>query len=201
MRTSVALCDKPRSRILWWAVNAVAVALLVALIAALVGSYLSPVQDVRFDVASVTVFVDSWRGRVRATTISGSVKEELESAGEAWVTNPRGAPQGLLTFKQLICDVPIPNITVFDIPWIGQLKQHGAGSPSEGELRLSSLKLNYIPPIGLLFIVLAAVHVARTLIRKRRVIRGHCRQCGYDLRCNISGVCPECGRAIISNSA
>src|SRR5947209_5088519 len=25
---------------------------------------------------------------------------------------------------------------------------------------------------------------------------GHCRQCGYDLTANVSGVCPECGTPI-----
>lgn len=34
-------------------------------------------------------------------------------------------------------------------------------------------------------------------IRPRRITPGHC-QCGYDLRGNVSGVCPECGTAVTS---
>ena len=29
--------------------------------------------------------------------------------------------------------------------------------------------------------------------RDRRYPPGHCRECGYDLQGNVSGVCPECG--------
>ena len=30
--------------------------------------------------------------------------------------------------------------------------------------------------------------------RDRRHPRGHCQECGYDLKGNVSGVCPECGK-------
>ena len=30
-------------------------------------------------------------------------------------------------------------------------------------------------------------------LRRRRLRRGHCEHCGYDLTGNVSGVCPECG--------
>ncbi len=30
---------------------------------------------------------------------------------------------------------------------------------------------------------------------RRRIPRGHCRRCGYDLTGNVSGKCPECGTA------
>ena len=37
----------------------------------------------------------------------------------------------------------------------------------------------------------------RALLRARRgPLPGHCRKCGYDLRGNISGKCPECGTAV-----
>ena len=29
-----------------------------------------------------------------------------------------------------------------------------------------------------------------------RVLPGHCRKCGYDLTGNVSGRCPECGKAV-----
>jgi hypothetical protein len=38
-----------------------------------------------------------------------------------------------------------------------------------------------------------AVWVAHRLRRRRRVLAGHCAVCGYDLRGNESGRCPECG--------
>ena len=44
-----------------------------------------------------------------------------------------------------------------------------------------------------------AVHVSVAAWRRRfdrRWAPGHCRQCGYDLTGNESGVCPECGRAV-----
>jgi hypothetical protein len=32
-------------------------------------------------------------------------------------------------------------------------------------------------------------------LRLSRFVRGQCERCGYDLRGNVSGVCPECGEA------
>ena len=32
--------------------------------------------------------------------------------------------------------------------------------------------------------------------RDRRIPRGHCQECGYDLTGNVSGVCPECGAEV-----
>ena len=33
--------------------------------------------------------------------------------------------------------------------------------------------------------------------RKLRFPSGHCQTCGYDLTGNVSGICPECGKAIV----
>jgi hypothetical protein len=45
-------------------------------------------------------------------------------------------------------------------------------------------------PVG----ILVAVFIERPLRERRRRGRlGLCLKCGYDLRGNISGVCPECG--------
>ena len=40
------------------------------------------------------------------------------------------------------------------------------------------------------------VAVAVLLARRRDYPSGHCRRGGYNLRGNVSGVCPECGRGI-----
>jgi hypothetical protein len=36
-------------------------------------------------------------------------------------------------------------------------------------------------------------HAGRMIRRRRRLRRGLCPRCGYDLTANPSGVCPECG--------
>jgi hypothetical protein len=41
--------------------------------------------------------------------------------------------------------------------------------------------------------VLLAVPTAFLWHRDRRPPRGHCRRCGYNLKGNLSGTCPECG--------
>ncbi len=49
-------------------------------------------------------------------------------------------------------------------------------------------------PIWILLLV-SALPTAYLFWRDRRYPRGHCQGCGYDLTGNVSGVCPECGRA------
>ena len=39
----------------------------------------------------------------------------------------------------------------------------------------------------------------REIIGVRRNARGECLDCGYDLRGNTSGICPECGQPIPSS--
>ena len=41
--------------------------------------------------------------------------------------------------------------------------------------------------------LLVAVPTACLWYRDRRIPPGHCRNCGYNLTGNVSGVCPECG--------
>jgi hypothetical protein len=31
-----------------------------------------------------------------------------------------------------------------------------------------------------------------------RRLEGYCGRCGYDLKANVSGVCPECGRSVMA---
>jgi hypothetical protein len=49
-----------------------------------------------------------------------------------------------------------------------------------------------LPPL----IILLAAATAFLWYRDRPTPRSHCRQCGYDLTGNESGVCPECGTRI-----
>ena len=48
-----------------------------------------------------------------------------------------------------------------------------------------------------LWVLLAAFGVPTLFLwwRDRRYPKGHCQDCGYDLTGNVSGICPECGKA------
>jgi hypothetical protein len=61
-------------------------------------------------------------------------------------------------------------------------------------LRGDFVRIPYWLPAGL-FAIAPTVWVARRLRRARRVRRGLCPPCGYDLRASTGGVCPEFGRA------
>ena len=44
--------------------------------------------------------------------------------------------------------------------------------------------------------VIASIPLVRWGKRTERVKAGLCPTCGYDLTANLSGVCPECGKAV-----
>lgn len=48
-------------------------------------------------------------------------------------------------------------------------------------------------PLGLPVVMLAGVSTSVIWKTRKRIPEGHCRQCGYDLTGNESGVCSECG--------
>jgi hypothetical protein len=52
-----------------------------------------------------------------------------------------------------------------------------------------------LPLISLLLLTPAVVALAGRIRRRTRHAKGLCARCGYDLRGNVSGVCPECGAA------
>lgn len=56
----------------------------------------------------------------------------------------------------------------------------------------------FVPAWAIVFasILLPAFAAARELKRWRKRKEGRCRRCGYNLTCNVSGICPECGTAI-----
>lgn len=45
-------------------------------------------------------------------------------------------------------------------------------------------------------LLLSLIPTAYLWYKDRRIPRGHCQKCGYDLTGNASGVCPECGTSI-----
>lgn len=49
-------------------------------------------------------------------------------------------------------------------------------------------------PLWLPLVLLAVPTVLLFWLGRRRIRPGHCWKCGYNLRGNISGRCPECGR-------
>ena len=57
----------------------------------------------------------------------------------------------------------------------------------------SRLQLPSTAALGVAGVVAYVVSERRDARRLRRVLRGRCESCDYDLTGNVSGVCPECG--------
>lgn len=62
------------------------------------------------------------------------------------------------------------------------------------------ISIKFWPLVTLLSLLPLWCFVASPIIRWRRRYRGGCRTCGYDLRGNTSGVCPECGTQFFDES-
>ena len=58
---------------------------------------------------------------------------------------------------------------------------------------------NYVVRFPIWFFALICVIVPGVWLFRRRQPRGHCANCGYDLRASV-GMCPECGRSIPSGA-
>lgn len=53
---------------------------------------------------------------------------------------------------------------------------------------------------GMPFWFVACLGAPGAILTRNRVRPGHCRKCRYDLRGNITGLCPECGNAVSNPS-
>jgi hypothetical protein len=128
---------------------------------------------------------DSWYGTTRHADYS--VVTGRGRAMFAWHGGPRGGvhlahesarpPSGPLT----------PDDTLGKLGFfLDTQRSHDGGS-----------RLAVVFPIGaalLLMLVLPIGWAMRVAGKRRR--EGRCRTCGYDLRGNVSGTCPECGRPV-----
>lgn len=77
--------------------------------------------------------------------------------------------------------------------WHGRLR-YGLLLPSLEHDESKNYWEGYLP-LWLPFLMFAAP-TAFLWYRDRRIPAGHCQACGYDLRGNVSGICPECGKQI-----
>jgi hypothetical protein len=67
---------------------------------------------------------------------------------------------------------------------------------SEGLLPFSPGNRMAVIPLWIPFLLFAMPTAFLWWLDRRRISPGHCRQCGYNLTGNLSGVCPECGEEI-----
>lgn len=73
-------------------------------------------------------------------------------------------------------------------------------TPANGSLLIEQ-RTRMMIPFSLLFVltaVVAGVLIVPRLFRKKS---HSCGQCGYSLIGNVSGICPECGTAIVSSNS
>jgi hypothetical protein len=73
------------------------------------------------------------------------------------------------------------------------------GAGSEYAMRRFALPIWFVAVLFALLPMRAAFLMVRSTRRRRRVAKGCCENCGYDLR-GSSDRCPECGRAFQSSS-
>ena len=69
----------------------------------------------------------------------------------------------------------------------------GAGLIGPAWVRFKGMTI-IVVPLWLL-LTTSAIPTALLWYRDRRLPKGHCQDCGYDLTGNESGICPECGQS------
>lgn len=81
------------------------------------------------------------------------------------------------------------------IRWRGAVPNSSSGTA--GSFRSSTIVITPDWAIFVVVVALPAIRIARWVRRRRRVARGRCAICGYDLRASHDR-CPECGKPMES---
>jgi hypothetical protein len=102
------------------------------------------------------------------------------------------------TWSDVITVAPRAAIRATGLCWFGAIPLAPSidGTP---EATARFIRLSYWMIAAAFGIAPARLAFARWR-RRRRLRRGWCGKCGYDLTGNVSGVCPECGRPIVRAS-
>ena len=121
--------------------------------------------------------------------INGSSFTVFIADGSLWAIGP-----GMLREKIRPQYAPAGIARYVPLSWFSWPSMEGRVCSDDGQL-LSAWMVRvslWIPfLVGLLPITLWFVRYIR-----RKPCAGHCESCDYNLRCNVSGICPECGTAI-----
>lgn len=146
-------------------------------------------------VAMVVLWVRSYIRCDWLQVTNGPVGHELTSYnGRLIYLRWQGIPSALSVRFESGRVVPVGTLDIenrSDRRFIGITVPHGAVSGGDADW------WPWACPYWLLVLVAGFMPVARFWIyRRRRAIVGHCVGCGYNLTGNVSGVCPECGKAI-----
>jgi hypothetical protein len=117
--------------------------------------------------------------------------------GALWLGWIRGVIQagGIWPFEQEYIRIWLPSIDRSILP------------TSDDAMEMASHRLwePYVPthtevhigvPLWIPFLLVAIPTAVLWYRDRRRIPPGHCRNCGYNLTGNVSGICPECGERI-----
>jgi hypothetical protein len=121
--------------------------------------------------------------------------------GHAWATSVRGWPEPALPPGERVSFAPEAGYTSWgSIGWVWGDTGRARASTADGGLRVTgpftNVGVQLWFPTALSAVLPAAwigLRLRAARRRRQRTRAGLCRRCGYDLRGNVSGVCPECG--------
>jgi len=74
--------------------------------------------------------------------------------------------------------------------WVPQFERQKSSG------RKGAYETNVVLPLFLPFMIVASMTWIVWYRDRHRIRPGHCRNCGYSLTGNLSGVCPECGEKV-----
>lgn len=131
---------------------------------------------------------------------AGRPWDEPDGSRFTWERYPPDAPLGYIShpFLWKAADFADHRLAGLQVGFgarhfVGDVRGSGVRiAPGLDRHRWARLPLGYIAP----FVSrLPAVWIYSAL-RRRRVRKGRCSSCGYDLTANTSGICPECGTVL-----